>query len=124
MMGLAWVVRCRARLEDVACFDGDPTSRPPLQDGTYHVGEGGGPGTVICDACYVASLPFACDPDLAVEAYRRALVTLRATGPATLPGMLAGALAVLDRRAAGDPAVAAAMADMARREVARRAALQ
>jgi hypothetical protein len=124
------VIRCRARLADVDCYDGSPTSRqfgeedgdlPMSYDGTY---DG---STIVCDACYIALMPFTPSQQglhgeltAAIDHYERMLTFARAhDAPQEL--VLEADRALQDaEQGTAEWASARACKRMAEREVARR----
>ncbi|WP_297775385.1 hypothetical protein [Mycobacterium sp.] len=61
---MASVIRCRAKLDDVGCLDGEPLERQFGQRGpdedALHPGEDGtfDGSTIVCDPCYIALMEF------------------------------------------------------------------
>jgi hypothetical protein len=76
-------IECRAQLGDVDCLHGRPEDpeTPMCEDGTYDIRT----GSVVCDSCYLAIMPFTRsgqaltdEIDEAISTYKSSLAFLRA----------------------------------------------
>jgi hypothetical protein len=129
-------IRCRAKLGDVECMDGqlmtfvnednELEAIEPSDDGTYESES----GTIVCDACYVALMPFTLSQralneelDEAIGVYRLQLNHVREQDDDVLLLLRKQAAEQATGARMGSPrwASARACAQMAQREIDRRA---
>lgn len=121
------IIRCRAKLGDQPCLDGSPASRQFGEDGPLSEDDTYDGSTIVCDACYVALMPFTMSgqglhEELpgAMNAYRNNLAHVR--GHWRLPELLEEAERAIEGSSPGSPRHEGAVAAraMVEREIKRR----
>lgn len=121
------IIRCRARLGDVDCFDGQPSERQFGEDGPLSQDDTYDGSTIVCDVCYAALMPFtvsgaALHHELpgAIDAYQANFRYVRRH--ASLPELLDEARVEIEVARPGSPRRASARAALAmvEREIKRR----